>query len=255
MNDMRKVFVRADGNEKIGMGHLMRTLTIMDQMDHSKAEITYLCATERGAELVIQKGYRAELLSSDYQKPEEEVKLLKPLLKKAAELSEPEPLILVDTYYVTDDYLQFLAGYGTVVLLDDMMQRAFPVDGVINYNAFAQEEWYSAHYPQKKRWIGSSYVPLREEFNDTPKANPFAGNEILITTGGGDLQGACDPLPVRPAMDVGVVVSQQRRHPVQPQHNEPDPGQQNPPQRSRPIRAFQFFHPSHLSHWSLLPVP
>jgi len=186
---MRKVFVRADGNEKIGMGHLMRTLTIMDQMDHSKAEITYLCATERGAELVIQKGYRAELLSSDYQKPEEEVKLLKPLLKKAAELSESEPLILVDTYYVTDDYLQFLAGYGTVVLLDDMMQRAFPVDGVINYNAFAQEEWYSAHYPQKKRWIGSSYVPLREEFNDTPKADPSVGNEILITTGGGDLQG------------------------------------------------------------------
>ena len=186
---MKKVFVRADGNEQIGMGHLMRTLTIMDQMDHSEAEITYLCATDQGADLVSQKGYKAELLTSDYQRMEDEVSLLKPVLKKAADLSGTEPLILVDSYYVTDYYLQFLSGYGTVVLLDDGMQRVFPVDGVINYNAFAQEEWYSEHYPQKKRWIGPLYAPLREEFNNTPKADPSVGNEILITTGGGDQRG------------------------------------------------------------------
>ena len=60
--------VRADGNAKIGAGHMMRCLTIADalsaQRNESK-EILFVCGDEQSAELAGNRGYNCLLYAAD----------------------------------------------------------------------------------------------------------------------------------------------------------------------------------------------
>ena len=112
------------------------------------------------------------------------------------ELSALEGLIrgsghvfLVDSYAVTDAYLQALHRFGRVYLLDDMQQHAFPVDGVINYNLFASREKYRELYGSSTgQYLGAAYVPVRQQFCEAAAQYILQDDvtDILITTGGGD---------------------------------------------------------------------
>ena len=98
-------------------------------------------------------------------------------------------VFLVDSYAVTDAYLQALHRFGRVYLLDDMQQHAFPVDGVINYNLFASPEKYRELYgTHAGQYLGAAYVPVRQQFCEAAAQYILQDDvtDILITTGGGD---------------------------------------------------------------------
>jgi len=201
-----KVYVRCDGNAIIGAGHIMRCLTITDCMD-SATQVTYLCADEASAELVKSRGTKAIVLGTNGQKPEEELPILQSLFA-AEEAGEQQRIFLVDSYFVTREYLQQLGNYGAVIYLDDLCEETYPVQGIINYNAFAEQEEYAGRYPKAMRLIGPAYVPLRPQFveetaeNQGKEPNEFPKSRgedsegkaleekreyhILLTTGGGD---------------------------------------------------------------------
>jgi spore coat polysaccharide biosynthesis predicted glycosyltransferase SpsG len=100
------------------------------------------------------------------------------------------PVILVDSYYVTDAYLEGLRSFGVTVLMDDLGRRAYPVDAVINYNAPAEREEYEQLYRgrETKLFIGSSFVPVREQFLDRSYQVRDKVKSVLVTTGGGDAE-------------------------------------------------------------------
>ena len=184
-------YFRADGNAVTGAGHLMRCLTIAEGLKKlPEAESTlvktggvcFLCADEASAELVTQRGFEVRILHTDYRNMEEELPVLKEVF------GSEEPVFLVDSYYVTDAYLEALRSYGKVYLMDDMGKKPYPVDGVINYNAFADKTYYENLYGAKKVLlaIGSEYVPVRPQFMNVPYEVREQVKEVLITTGGGD---------------------------------------------------------------------
>ncbi len=185
---MRKEYViRADGNAKIGAGHLMRCLTIARQMQRLLAEgdeIFFLCAQEQSGELVKEYGFSVRVLYTEYQDMESELEKLRQLLGS----EECERTLLVDSYYVTDAYLQALQAWGKVILLEDMQKHRFPADVVINYNAFADRDIYEKLYrgTDTKLLIGSQYVPVREQFLGKNYQVADGVKNVLLTTGGGD---------------------------------------------------------------------
>ena len=178
------LIIRADGNAKIGAGHLMRCLTIAGA---AKQDVLFLCADVASAELAESHGFRAEVLHTDYRQPETEF---------AADgksvwdrwIKGADNTILVDSYYVTDGYLEELKRYGRVFLLDDLQDHAFPVDGVINYNVFAEESVYRKLYKDQETrcYLGGAYMPLRQQFCGVAYEIRDAVKDVLITTGGGD---------------------------------------------------------------------
>lgn len=108
-------------------------------------------------------------------------------------------MILVDSYFVTAEYLQALRAYGRVYLLEDTPGKIWPVDGVINYNVFADRSFYEKTYRQSGEpvsapkmgreiqfFIGASYVPIRSQFVGCEYEVKEQAREILVTTGGGD---------------------------------------------------------------------
>ncbi|MBR5248823.1 MAG: UDP-2,4-diacetamido-2,4,6-trideoxy-beta-L-altropyranose hydrolase [Lachnospiraceae bacterium] len=189
-------YFRADGNAVTGAGHLMRCLTIAEELKKlSEAdEICFLCADEASAELVTQRGFAVRILHTDYRNMEEELPVLGEVFgreQKPADQAQwmwKAPVILVDSYHVTDAYLEALRLYGRVYLMDDMGKNPYPVDGVINYNAFADKTYYENLYRGRKvvLAIGSEYVPVRPQFLNVPYEVREQVKEVLITTGGGD---------------------------------------------------------------------
>ncbi|MCM1090153.1 MAG: hypothetical protein NC092_03260 [Butyrivibrio sp.] len=211
------LIIRADGNAKIGAGHLMRCLTIGEAARELNQEVLFLCADEDSARLARSHGFRAGVLHTDYRQMESELAVWDSWVQGGGNT------ILVDSYHVTDAYLTGLRKYGTVYLMDDMQRRAYPVDGVINYNLYADSEVYRKIYgtdpyiPQNKFenkfsnslleavsqaeacdmqgynydkdgrfYLGSSYVPLREQFREVEYHVRESVSDVLITTGGAD---------------------------------------------------------------------
>lgn len=184
------IVIRADGNAKIGAGHLMRCLTVAEAMGKvagNRENICFLCADEQSADLVREHGFRAEVLDTDYREMETELPVWKHYLSSDPDMKYT---ILVDSYYVTDHYLEELRPFGKVYLLDDMQAHTYPVDVVINYNAFADADVYQNLYRGAETQIlaGSKYAPIREQFLGKTYRVAKQVKNVLISTGGGDLE-------------------------------------------------------------------
>lgn len=178
------VIIRADGNAKIGAGHLMRCLSVAEAMP-STTEVLFLCADEASAEFARNHGRNAVCLGTDYRTMEAEL----PVLRKMWTMPSKRT-ILVDSYYVTDTYLEALGAYGRVFLMDDLQEHAYPVDAVINYNLYAEESVYRKLYQDHRKvqfYLGGAYIPLRKQFCREPVRPKKKVKQVLLTTGGGDV--------------------------------------------------------------------
>ncbi len=179
--------IRADGNAKIGAGHLMRCLTIADAIRRlpDAPKILVLCADAESAKLASDRGFATGVLHTDYQRMEEELPLWKQWIK------DEKNTILVDSYYVTDAYLKALGCLGRVCLMDDLQEHAYPVNVVINYNVFADKDTYLQMYQCEceesvKFYLGGSYAPLRDQFQRVDYQVKDCVKQVLLTTGAGD---------------------------------------------------------------------
>lgn len=217
------VVIRADANSKIGMGHVMRCLSVADALIKRREEVLFVTADDTPVPLLIKKGIPYRVLHTDYADMEAELPELWEVLRELpqgaespdAALAQKNTSILVDSYYVTEKYLAALKKRITTIYMDDIYAFSYPVDMLINYNIYGEEMGYEkdAAFADTKLLLGTEYVPLREEFsagagyaqsrkelsaeteNVTPAEDRLhqtveqgrtADGGILITTGGSD---------------------------------------------------------------------
>ncbi len=178
--------IRADGNARIGAGHLMRCLTIADELRclGTGEKILFVCADAQSAEMARRRGYKVFVLESDLRDMEGELSAW----PRIPGIGGKRNIILVDSYSVTKAYLREIGAYGRVTLLDDLGEECFPVDRVVNYNAFADRAAYERLYGDSgtELILGSAYVPVRPQFRGEPCQAGGRAENLLITTGGGD---------------------------------------------------------------------
>lgn len=167
------IYVRADGNENIGMGHIMRCIAISKEIVALGEDVTFILAGTQAREVVEAAGFATIILGTEYTRMEEEWSALESVLPKGA-------IVLVDSYYVTDTYLQKLEQHGTVVYVDDVNAFPYPVTGIINGNIYGSDMDYQVPLVM----TGCEYSPLRREYREyRGQGNP---EYILITTGSSD---------------------------------------------------------------------
>lgn len=182
--------IRADGNADIGAGHLMRCLTIAEELARLSGEreaVRFVCADAGSAALAGERGFRSYVLGTDYRDMESELPRWEEMLEGLSGRAG-RPVILVDSYYVSDAYLEALKRRGRVALMDDMGARPYPADCVVNYHATASRKAYEALYGGRdiRMALGSRYVPLRRQFRDRRHIFRERARKVLITAGGGD---------------------------------------------------------------------
>lgn len=174
-------YIRADGNAEIGMGHVMRCLSIADALTQKGSKPLFITATEECMELIQKRGYETILLETDYQEMELEISQLASILRKNPH--REQNTILVDSYQATEPYFISLGNYAKVACMEDM-GHSYPVDMLINYNIYAPKLEYIGNF---KTVLGTQYVPLRHEFvNDCDYRIREEVTDVMLTTGGSD---------------------------------------------------------------------
>lgn len=188
MGSHRLIYFRTDGNSQIATGHLMRCLSIAQACHALSLPVCFLVSDEDSASLLKQFDpagiFPVKILSSAvYNEMEQELPELLSLL------SEAPSLLFVDSYFVTEPYLQAFAGVCPVAYLDDLQLFDYPVDLVINYDVISEDtlpSYQAAYAKAGQALLGASYTPLRSQFQiDLPPVRPSV-KDILVTTGGSD---------------------------------------------------------------------
>lgn len=182
------IIFRTDGNPKIGAGHIMRCLSIANATNDFGETCLFIVSSDHFQDIIVGNGYGCENLKSDYSRMEPGDCL------PALEAYKPSA-IFVDSYYVTEQYLSELhercIEHGCkLVYIDDRCTAPYSCDYLLNYNIFGRIEDYENIYSgtdQPIYMIGTSYAPLRKEFqyNGRSSVSKVAEN-ILVSTGGSD---------------------------------------------------------------------
>ena len=177
------IYFRVDGNEQIGTGHMMRCLAIADAARKNNIHCTFIVADEKMTSLIENKNFEFICLNSIWNDLDTEIEKLCELIN-----SKHIEKLIVDTYFVTHNYMKALCEHTKVIYFDDLYKSVFSCNALINYNCYAHSLPYQDNYDDTKLFLGTEYAPLRSEFYglETFCVKDKVRN-ILITTGGTDL--------------------------------------------------------------------
>jgi UDP-2,4-diacetamido-2,4,6-trideoxy-beta-L-altropyranose hydrolase len=179
-------YIRADGNSEIGMGHVMRCLSIAEAAcEGGNIKPVFIVADNDCETMISDRGFESIVLNTNYKDMESEIPILSKIL-------EGDDIILVDSYQVTYIYYRELGKLCKTACLEDMGDT-YPVDVLINYNIYAP--LLSGKYKgnpntdifPKRVCLGLEYMPLRGAFRSGLEYDlKDKVTNVMITTGGSD---------------------------------------------------------------------
>lgn len=152
--------IRADANDTVATGHIMRCITIAKQLKQMGSRIVFFTADDYAHALLAQADMEQICLHTKW----DDMKAELPLLRKELKRLNCKKL-LVDSYQADAAYFDSLKDLCKLIYIDDCFEQVYPVDLLINYNAYHVRFPYEKSYRGKTQLLlGTSYVPLREEF-------------------------------------------------------------------------------------------
>lgn len=176
------ILFRADGNARIGTGHIMRCLSIASAVRELGHSCMFITADENMTALLESRGFPFICLHSTWNDLEQEIGQMEELLRQIE-----AHVLLVDSYYATADYLRRLQQLTHVAYIDDLDAFTCPCPTIINYNIYGTQWNYAERYPHHTLLLGPRYVPLRKEFFYIGRRNvEKTVSHVLISTGGSD---------------------------------------------------------------------
>lgn len=194
-----RIGIRVDANEVVASGHIMRCRTIAESLRELGQEPIFISADDGIATYIEGEGYEHVVLGTDWQNLDSEVDKIKEVL-----LQKEITSIILDTYYVTLNYMESLKKAGIKILyIDDLDKFKYPVDVLVNYSPSYLECDYEEEYrdSETKLYTGIEYVPLRKQFRqvnnkqlkidtittgNTTSVDDKEITDIFMTSGGSD---------------------------------------------------------------------
>lgn len=179
------IYIRTDANEVIATGHVMRCLTIADELKKIHKKVVFVVSDQKSAELIEKKDYPIIITHVKWNDVdiEQEYSIFKSFVKKT-------DLMLVDSYYLNSEYLTIIKNIMQIATFDDLFSEKKDADIIINYNVFYRKFNYKERYAKEKctLLLGEKYVPLREQFRKIkPELEPRKNsNKVLLMCGGAD---------------------------------------------------------------------
>lgn len=201
------VVIRADASLQIGSGHVMRCLTLADQLCSRGAEVHFVCREHPGhlCALIEERGYPlsrlvaptteyhahiddtfyAAWLAVSWQQDAEET--------VAALPSGGVDRLIVDHYAIDRRWEKKLRPHvGRIMVIDDLADRAHDCDLILDQNVYDNMEYrYDKLVIQHCRmFLGPRYALLRPEFTASSKDvknRDGTVKRILVFFGGSDL--------------------------------------------------------------------
>ncbi|UOG76750.1 UDP-2,4-diacetamido-2,4,6-trideoxy-beta-L-altropyranose hydrolase [Hymenobacter tibetensis] len=178
-----RLLLRADGNSRIGLGHVMRLLALAEILREEVAECLFLIR-EPDQELQHQLaaiGCRVLALPAQ------------PLAEEAAwlvrHIVHSTDVLVLDGYSFTYSYQHTLRGAAShLIFVDDLHSFPLAADLVLNPAGGVKASQYELRQPGARLLAGPAYAPLRAAFREAaflPASNATPAT-VLVCLGGAD---------------------------------------------------------------------
>lgn len=214
-----RVIVRTDASVEIGSGHLMRCLTLANQLRSEGAEVAFICRDLPGGmfDLLHARGYRiAKLPLSEAGDGAQQVDAEETINAAGQLFPEGIDWLVVDHYKLDTAWERMLRPYAQkLMVIDDLANRSHDCDLLLDQNYYRnQDRRYQGLVPEQcVTLLGPAYVLLRPEFAEARqrlRAREGTVRRILIFFGGSDptnqTQTALEALKLLERRDVRVDV-------------------------------------------------
>lgn len=176
---MKNILVRADSSSKIGIGHIMRDLVLVQKYQNSN--ITFACQDLEGniTNKIKESGHKVEILQSN------DLEELNILIKKLG-----IDFLIIDHYGIDFSYEKELKGKNPnlkIFVFDDTYEKHF-CNILLNHNIYAKKRKYETLVPSFcEIRCGEEFTLIRDEFKKKYISKEKNINfKILIAFGGTD---------------------------------------------------------------------
>ena len=204
------VVFRCDASIQIGTGHVMRCLTLADELAHQGAKCYFICREHEGnlIDFITQKGYEtcmleAVSLGSITENQAESTLFHSEWLGANQEtdakqtiniVSSIQPEWLVIDHYALDSYWEekLRPHCNNILVIDDLADRKHDCDVLLDQTYGRNNKDYQDLVPSHCKFLcGTTYAILRPEFTkwrqySLERRKDNGVNNILINLGGVD---------------------------------------------------------------------
>ena len=187
----KRIVIRADASCEIGIGHIMRCLTLADELKQNNVKISFISREEDGnlIALINKRGYKVYSLPKGFESRNDAI-LTKGLLVDHNILPD---LLIVDHYGIDIVWESTIRSVvRKIMVIDDFSNRKHDCDLFLNQNYNLQNKSYNGLLPDKCiRLLGVKYTMLRPEFRkirENLQKNYDIVKRVLVLMGGADNQ-------------------------------------------------------------------
>ena len=183
--------IRVDASEKIGVGHVMRCLSMADFFKSKNINTIFLSRSDQIERQIINRGFKIKILP-ELSTIVDELSFIKFLM-----IEKKIKVILLDinnydTFRDFDTYQLYLKNLRKLPLFlvsfEDFSDYPYTSDIVI-IPYLGAENIKLHHKSDCKYLLGPKYFPLREEFGKVKPVTVKKVEMILVTMGGSDSEG------------------------------------------------------------------
>jgi UDP-2,4-diacetamido-2,4,6-trideoxy-beta-L-altropyranose hydrolase len=200
---MRVIF-RVDSSVEMGVGHLLRCLTLANEIKKQNHEITFICRELEGNSIELikrrhlvvtlpkNKNFQSKNLYLEWLGATQE----RDAMQTIRAIPKNTDMLIVDSYALDERWHKRLRAYTKrIMVIDDLANRKFNCDILLNQNLGAQIKNYKGKVPNDcELLLGCDYALLRPEFPNLrevalkKRKNTTEVKNILISLGGSDAQ-------------------------------------------------------------------
>lgn len=184
-----KLIIRADGDSKIGTGHIMRCIALAQGWQDQGGEVTFIsrCESVSLKERIQSEGFG--FIGLDHVCPDSsDLGNTLSILNNGG--ADRKDWLVLDGYHFTPDYQKAIRDAGIHLLVIDDMNHLphYHADILLNQNIHAPDLHYHCD-EDTTLLLGTRYVLLRREFlkyREFKRQIPDRAKNILVTLGGAD---------------------------------------------------------------------
>lgn len=172
----KKVAIRADGGTKNGLGHIMRTMALAEELKKD-FDVFYICSNksefDAGRKTILENGYSV-YLDTEYKTGN---------------------LLIIDMYGIDENYItMYRKQFDKIMYIDDLHKlKYYDCDILLNRNIGAEDIKYNIR-KGGQILLGGKFCILRKEFCRSRKIFSKSVKEVLITLGGSDVTNSSEEL-------------------------------------------------------------
>lgn len=179
---MKTLYIRTEANLTTATGHMTRCIAIAEKAKCNGINTVFIVAENGSKDLPEANGFDVIVLDRQWDDFNGEIPVMEALIK---ELNIK--CLLIDSYFVSEEYMEAVGKYTKTAYIDDLHERVWPAHIIIDYAVYFDLFDYEGEYPNSERLLGCKYAPVRPEYeNVIPKETLDSARECLVVTGGSD---------------------------------------------------------------------